>query len=103
MERSNENPKIKVVTTPFYVKEKVKDMEVPPKAKSYSMKIGIEGEQEFNIDVQDGGTYQLDGNIISFNEATLRKSGKLVSNDDFEKRRKAMKQVEKSSGEMQIG
>jgi hypothetical protein len=98
MERSNENPKIKVVTTPFYVKENVKDMEVPPKAKDYKMEIGAEEGQEFNIEVQDGGTYQLDGNIITFNDGNTKKSGKLISNSDFEARRKDMKKEKTSEG-----
>jgi uncharacterized protein YkvS len=101
MEHSNENPKIKVVTTPFYVKENVKDMEVPPKAKDYKMAIGVEAGQEFNIEVHDGGAYQLDGNIITFKDGNTRKSGKIVSNSDFEAKRKDMKKV-KNSKEIEI-
>lgn len=97
MERSNENPKIKVVTTPFHVKENIKDMEVPPKAKDYKMSIGVIEGQEFDIDIQDGGVYQLDGDIISFMEGSLKKSGKIISNDKFEERRKSMNQ-QKVSG-----
>jgi hypothetical protein len=101
MEHSNENPKIKVVATPFYVKENVKDMEVPPKAKDYKMQVGVEEGKEFNIEVQDGGTYSLEGNIITFNEGSNKKSGKIVSNSDFEARRKNMKK-EKTSEEIEI-
>ena len=102
MERSNENPKIKVVATPFNVKENVKDMEVPPKAKDYKMSIEIPEGLEFDIEVQDGGEYQLEGNVISFMEGSLRKSGKLISNDKFEERRKLMNR-QKASGEIDRG
>lgn len=102
MGRSNENPKIKVVATPFNVKEKVKDMEVPPKAKNYKMEIGVQEGQQFDIDIQDGGEYQIDGNIISFMEGSIKKSGKLISNDKFEERRKKMNK-QKVSGEIGMG
>lgn len=102
MERSNENPKIKVVATPFNVKENVKDMEVPPKAKNYKMSIEIPEGLEFEIELQDGGEYQLERNVISFMEGSLKKSGKLISNDKFEERRKLMNR-QKASGEIDRG
>ena len=98
MGRLNENTTIKVVATPFTVKENIKDMEVPPKAKDYKMLIGVSEGLQFQIDVQDGGEYQLDGNMISFMEGSMKKTGKLISNDEFEARRKTMKKQRASGG-----
>lgn len=101
MESLNKSPKIKKVTSiPFNLKEKV--MEVPPKAKEYIKTIKAEKDQEMNIMVQDG-TYQIEGDIISFTEASLKRTGKLISNQDFEKRRQNMKQIEKVASGMEIG
>ncbi len=92
MGNSTEKPKIKIVVTPFVMKENVKDMEVPPKAKEYQMSIG-NAEQEFVMNVQDGGIVERDGNNIKYEENGTIKSGKLVSSEGKESKKQSSESV----------
>jgi len=99
MGNSIEKP-VNVIVIPFLMKENEKNkdmMEVPPKAKEYKMEIGVEPENQMEITICDGGTYTKNGNIISFTENGLRKSGKLITTEDLERKRKETS-IQKASG-----
>lgn len=102
MEGLNKSPKIKKVTAiPFALKEKVREgAVVPPQAKAYIKEMKAKKEEEMVISVGDA-TFEIDdNNNISFMEASQERSGKLVSNADFEKRREARRQREKIASGM---
>ena len=104
MECLNKSPKIKKVTAiPFALKEKIREgAVVPPQAKAYIKDMKAKKEEEMVISVGDA-TFEIDdNNIISFTEAQAKRSGKLISNKDFEKRREERRQREKMASGMEI-
>ena len=104
MEGLNKSPKIKKVTAiPFALKEKIREgAVVPPQAKAYIKEKKAKKEEEMVISVGDA-TFEIDdNNIISFTEAQAKRSGKLISNEDFEKRREARRQREEMASGMEI-
>ena len=98
MESLNKSPRIRKVTAiPFALKEKIREgAVVPPQAKAYIKAMKAKKEEEMVISVEDA-TFEIDDNDIIRFKGT---SGKLVSNEDFEKRREAMRQREKVASGM---
>lgn len=104
MVSSNENPGKIVTFSNFIVNEKEKNIEVPPKAKQYKIEVAKEEEQKISIKVEQAPEYQIDNEMISFQVARGIKTGKIVSNEEFNKRiAEKQKRKAKVSGEMSIG
>ena len=111
MGSSNENPKVKkfcdVNPIEFYANEE-RGIEVPPKIKEKAQGLKIEDARDsskvMELPISEGiRTYTVENGIISFQEGKLEKEGKLVANDEFQKKL-TQKQVKekKASGEMTL-